>query len=126
MNNTKIDIANRSIDSFKWLLVIFLLGGGLFGFYYFAQHSLLVRVISLLAIASLAIWIALATEKGRQTKEFLREAHLEVRRVVWPTRQETVQMTGIVLVMVLIVSLIIWVVDSILMWMVRYFTGQGG
>jgi preprotein translocase subunit SecE len=85
-----------------------------------------VRVISLLAIASLAIWIALATEKGRQTKEFLREAHLEVRRVVWPTRQETVQMTGIVLVMVLIVSLIIWVVDSILMWMVRYFTGQGG
>jgi preprotein translocase subunit SecE len=126
MNNTKIDIANRSIDSFKWLLVIFLLGGGLFGFYYFAEHSLLVRVISLLAIASLAIWIALATEKGRQTKEFLREAHLEVRRVVWPTRQETVQMTGIVLVMVLIVSLIIWVVDSILMWMVRYFTGQGG
>jgi len=124
--NTKTDTVTRSVDPLKWLLIVFLLGSGLFSFYYFEQYSLLGRVIGLLAIISLAAWIALTTEKGRQTKEFFKETHLEVRRVVWPTRQETIQMTGIVLIMVLIVSLIIWLVDSLLMWIVRFFTGQGG
>jgi preprotein translocase subunit SecE len=74
----------------------------------------------------LAIFIALQTEKGRNTKNFLQQTQIEVRKVVWPTRQETVQMTGIVILMVVLVALIIWMLDSFLFWLVRFFTGQGG
>lgn len=70
--------------------------------------------------------IAASTEKGQSTKNFLKETHLEVRRVVWPTRKETLHMTGVVLVMVVLVAFIIWGLDSILLWLVKLFTGQGG
>jgi preprotein translocase subunit SecE len=125
--STKTDAATSDkLDFFKWLLVVLLLGVGIVSFYYFAEHSLLLRVLGLLLVMGLAMLIASTTTKGRSTLKFLRDSHLEVRRVVWPTRQETVQMTGIVFVMVMLVALIIWLVDSILFWLVRWFTGQGG
>ncbi len=125
--STKIEAApSNKQDTFKWLLVILLLGVGIISFYYFAEHSLLLRVVSLLAVVGIATFIASTTDKGRFTKDFLRETHLEVRRVVWPTRQETLQMTGIVLVMVIFVALFIWMMDSLLLWLVRLLTGQGG
>jgi preprotein translocase subunit SecE len=125
--STKTDAATSDkLDFFKWLLVVLLLGVGIVSFYYFAEHSLLLRVLGLLLVMGFAMLIASTTTKGRSTLKFLRDSHLEVRRVVWPTRQETVQMTGIVFVMVMLVALIIWLVDSILFWLVRWFTGQGG
>lgn len=125
--STKTDAATSDkLDFFKWLLVVLLLGVGIVSFYYFAEHSLLLRVLGLLLVIGLAILVAGATTKGRSTLKFLRDSHLEVRRVVWPTRQETIQMTGVVFVMVMLVALIIWLVDSILFWLVRWFTGQGG
>ncbi len=125
--STKTDAhASKKLDTLKWLLVILLLGGSIVSFHYFEEHSLLLRVISLLLVIGIAAWVASTTEKGRSTLYFLKESHLEVRRVVWPTRQETVQMTGVVLLMVVLLALIIWTVDSILLWLVRLFTGQGG
>ncbi|MCK5719877.1 MAG: preprotein translocase subunit SecE [Thiomargarita sp.] len=113
-------------DNIKWLVVISLLASSMFGFYYFnEQYSLLIRVISLLIIIGLATFVALTTDKGIRTKNFIQQTNIEVRKVVWPTRQETVQMTGIVILMVILVTVIIWVMDSILMWLVRFFTGQG-
>jgi len=125
--STKTDATTSDkFDTIKWLLVMVLLGTSIVGFYTFAEHSLLLRVVSLLGIVGLAIFIALQTDKGRRTKDFLQQTHIEVRKVVWPTRQETMQMTGIVLIMVLLVALIIWGLDSVLFWLVRLFTGQGG
>lgn len=125
--STKIDATTSSkIDRFKWFLVVLLLGASIISFYYFAEHSLLLRVISLLAVVGVATFLASTTEKGRSTKDFLRETHLEVRRVVWPTRKETIHMTSVVIIMVILVALIIWMLDSILLWSVRIFTGQGG
>ncbi|MCK5524603.1 MAG: preprotein translocase subunit SecE [Thiomargarita sp.] len=118
--------SSNKFDIIKWLLVVLLLCTGIVGFYYFEEQSLLLRVVSLLGIVGIAIFVALQTDKGRRTKDFLQQTHIEVRKVVWPTRQETVQMTGIVLLMVLLVSLIIWMMDSLLFWLVRLFTGQGG
>ena len=123
--STKTD-ASPKLDAVKWLLVALLLGASIAGFYHFAEHSLLLRVVSLLIVAGVATFIASTTDKGRRTKDFLRETHLEVQKVVWPTRQETLQMTGIVLLMVLLVALIIWTLDTFLLWIVRMFTGQGG
>jgi preprotein translocase subunit SecE len=99
--------ASNKLNFFKWLLVVLLLGVGIVSFYYFAEHSLLLRVLGFLLVMGLAMLIASTTTKGRSTLKFLRDSHLEVRRVVWPTRQETVQMTGVVFVMVMLVALII-------------------
>ncbi len=125
--STKTDTTTSDkLNFLKWFLVVLLLGGGIIGFYYFAGHSLLLRVFGLLFVIGIAALIASTTTKGRSTLIFLHDSHLEVRRVVWPTRQETVQMTGVVFVMVVLVALIIWMVDSILFWLVRLLTGQGG
>jgi len=122
--STKTD-ASPKLDAIKWLLVILLFAAGIVGFYHFAEHSLLLRVVSLLSVVGIAAFIASTTDKGRRTKDFIRETHIEVRKVVWPTKQETIQMTGIVLLMVVLVALIIWALDTFLLWIVRWLT-QGG
>ncbi|OQW94850.1 MAG: preprotein translocase subunit SecE [Beggiatoa sp. IS2] len=124
MNTSTPTIAKA--DSLKWLVAALLVGGSLVGFYYFAEHSLLLRVIALLVTFGVATAIAAQTEKGRDTLNFIRESQFEVRKVVWPTRQETLQMTGIVVFMVVLVALIIWILDGALFWIVRLLTGQGG
>ena len=126
--NTKIKTAasNKLVDFIKWILVAVLVASGIFGFHYFSEYSLLLRVVSILSIVGIAFFVASTTTKGRSTVDFVRQSHMEVRRVVWPTRQETIQMTGVVLLMVVMVALIIWSLDSLLLWAVRIFTGQGG
>jgi preprotein translocase subunit SecE len=125
--STKADATTSDkLDTLKWLSVALLLSTGIVSFYYLAEYSLLLRVVSLLGVVGIVTFIALQTEKGRNAKSFLKETHLEVRRVVWPTRQETVQMTGIVLLMVMLVAFLIWALDSLLLLLVRLFTGQGG
>ncbi len=125
--NAKTDAAvSNKLDTPKWLFFIILLAGGIFGFYFFEEHSLLLRVISLLAVIGLAVYIASTTEKGRNTLGFVREAQIEVRKVVWPSRQETLQVTAIVIGMVVLVAIMIWLFDSILMWLVGLLTGHGG
>ncbi|MCP4701814.1 MAG: preprotein translocase subunit SecE [Gammaproteobacteria bacterium] len=111
------------LDTIKWLAVWLLTGAGLAGFYSFSEYSLLLRVISLLVLLGAAVFIASRTEKGRGAWGFTRDAQLEVRKVVWPTRRETMQVTGIVLVMVMVMALMIWAVDGILMWIVQRLTG---
>ncbi|MCK5878066.1 MAG: preprotein translocase subunit SecE [Candidatus Marithrix sp.] len=123
---TKTTAPNKFIDFVKWILVAVLVATGIAGFHYFSEYSLLLRVVSILAIVGMAFFVASTTVKGRSTVDFFRQSHMEVRRVVWPTRQETVQMTGIVMLMVVMVALFIWSLDSLLLWSVRVFTGQGG
>jgi preprotein translocase subunit SecE len=129
--NTKTDTLTSStvkLETLKWLLILSLIGGGVAGFYYFSEEaSLVIRVVGLLGMVGVAIlFAAIKTNKGQAGVAFLRDSHTEVRRVVWPTRQDTVQMTGVVLFMVLFVAVFIWLLDSLLMWLVRLLTGQGG
>jgi preprotein translocase subunit SecE len=124
--NTKTEATASSdkLDIFKWFIAILLIGGGLFSFYYFEEHSQLLRVLTLLAACTIAIVIASTTETGRYFLEFSKESHLEIRKVVWPTRQETMQMTGLVIFMVVMLSLVIWALDSTLFWLVRLLTSH--
>ena len=92
-------------------------------FYLFANHSLLVRVIGLLIAAGAAVAIALKTEPGAETLEFLRGSRSELRKVVWPTRAETTQTTLIVIAMVVIMGILLWLLDVLLLWLVRLITG---
>ncbi len=112
-----------ALDWLKWLVTIALLGLGVFGNWYYQDESLLMRVLGLIAVAAVAVAIALQTERGAAIWTLLKEARGEIRRVVWPTRDETLQTTVIVLVLVLVFALILWMLDSALSWLVSSIIG---
>jgi preprotein translocase subunit SecE len=115
--------ASSSLDWLKWLVVAALLGGGVYGNWYFQDESLLIRVVALLAGALVVGFIAIQTERGRNTWNLMKEARSEIRRVVWPSNQETTQTTLVVMVLVLIFALILWGLDSLLSWFVSSVIG---
>ena len=116
----------RSLDTVKWFLIVALLVGGVAGFYYFGDEPLLYRVGGLLAMAGVAVAVALTTVQGRNVWEFGQASKQEVRKVVWPTRQETLQTTLIVVVVVILVAIFLWLMDILLLWIVQLLTGRGG
>ena len=111
------------LDWLKWLVVAGLLAGGVFANWYYQDEMLLVRVVGLLATAAVAILVALQTERGRAIWGLLKESRAEVRRVVWPSNQETTQTTMVVLLLVVIFALILWGLDSLLGWIVSSIIG---
>ena len=110
-------------DRLRWLAAIGLIVTGIAGNWYFQSESLLLRVAALLAIMGLSVLIIWNSRKGQEIVSLLRESRSEVRRVVWPTNQETNQTTLIVLVIVLIFSLILWGLDSLLGWIISSIIG---
>jgi len=92
------------------------------GFYYFEDYPQWMRVIALLVAVGVGGMIALQTALGQTAWAFRRDAIIEVRKVVWPTRKETTQTTIIVLIVVVIMSLLLWALDSTLAWVVRTLT----
>ncbi len=122
----KKESAGGALDAAKLAAAALLLAGGVVGFYLLEEKPLWVRLLELLAFTGVALFVALQTEPGRRVRAFFAAAQMEVRKVVWPTRQETLQTTLVIFVVVLITSLFLWGVDSILFVLVRLFTGQGG
>lgn len=121
--STNTETSGGALDWLKWLVVAALLGGGVYGNWFFQDESLLIRVAALLVIAGLAAFIAIQTERGANTWNLIKESRSEIRRVVWPTNQETTQTTLVVLLMVLIFALILWGLDSLLGWIVSSIIG---
>jgi preprotein translocase subunit SecE len=118
------EVSNK-LDTFKLVLAIAMLLAGIGGFYYYADASLLYRVLGLVGVAILAAGIAFTTSTGHAILSFGREARAEVRKVVWPTRQETVQTTLMVVVAVILLGIFLWLVDMLLLEAVQVLTGQG-
>ena len=112
-------------DRIKLILAVLALAAGIGGYYVLADKALLVRVLVLLAALGVAAGIALTTAAGRAAREFTREALVELRKVVWPTRKETAQVTLVVAAMVVFVALFLWIVDWALLVAVKALTGQG-
>lgn len=113
------------IDTAKLVLAIVLLIAGVVGFYYFSQQPLLYRVLGVVGLTVASMAMILTTSLGRGFWGFLKEARVEVRKVVWPTRQETVQATLIVVALVFLVGLMLWLFDMFLFWAISHLTGQG-
>jgi preprotein translocase subunit SecE len=111
------------LDRLKWLVVAAIVGAGIFGNWYYGTEPLLFRVVALLVLAAMAVFLAGQTQRGRSIWTLMKEARGEIRRVIWPKREETVQTTGIVLILVLIFALILWLLDSGLTWIVSRFIG---
>jgi len=119
----KAEGKKSSLDTLKWLVVFALVALGVVGNQYFAAESIFYRVIGLLVLAVLAILLGLQTAKGRRFFELLKAARGEIRKVVWPTRQETTQTTLIVVAVVLVVALLLWGLDSLLGWLISFVVG---
>jgi preprotein translocase subunit SecE len=114
------------LDTVKLTLALVLLGGGVLAFYWFADQSLLMRVLALLGITGVSVLIASQTVLGRTTWAFIGNTRTEVRKVVWPTRAETMQTTMAVLFVVVLMGVVLWLMDMVLLWAIRLLTGQGG
>jgi preprotein translocase subunit SecE len=121
--NAKAESQSGGLDSLKWAVVVLLLAAGIGGNVYYANESLLYRVLALVAISLVGALIAIQTAKGRAFWTLAKEARTEIRKVVWPTRQESTQTTLIVLAFVLLMSIILWGLDTLLGWLVSLVIG---
>jgi preprotein translocase subunit SecE len=123
--NAKVEVegSTPSADKLKLSAALLLVAGAIWGFYFWGEHSLLLRVLGLLAVVIVAGLLALQTGSGRAVADFALESRTEVRKVVWPTRQETLQTTLVVLAMVLVMGIVLWMVDWVLLAIVRAVTG---
>lgn len=124
--NENAEGRSSQFDTVKLILSFVILLCGIAGYYYFEDQSLLLRVIGLLVLAGVSVALIFVTEKGRSIWRFGQEARTEVRKVVWPTRKETMQTTMVVMIMVLLVGVLLWIFDSLLLWGITALTGQGG
>ena len=100
--------------------------GGMFAFYYFeTQYNTLIRVLILLGSFAAAVGLAYLTAAGKSLWGYVAGSRVELRKVVWPTRQESLQATLMITVVVLIMALLLWGLDTLLLWGVEMLTGRG-
>ena len=123
MSSSKEVEAGSPLDWLKWGLVGAIVALAVYANWYYQEQSLFLRVLGVLIMGALALFIAVKTERGSAAWNLVKEARSEIRRVVWPTNNETTQTTLVVLVMVFIFSLILWGLDSLLSWFVSSLIG---
>lgn len=121
--NAKAEAKDSRLDVVKWLLVAAVVVVGVVANQYYSAQPLFYRVLGILVLAGVAGFVALQTVKGRAFFTLAKEARAEIRKVVWPTRQETTQTTMIVVAVVLLMALVLWGLDSLLGWLVSMIVG---
>ncbi|MEW6313908.1 MAG: preprotein translocase subunit SecE [Pseudomonadota bacterium] len=112
-------------DKIKIVLALLLVAAGVVGFYYFSDGAMIVRVGSVLAGLVAALVVFWFTAQGRQFYAFSQESVAETKKVVWPTRKETLQTTGVVVLFMVVMALFLWAVDATLLWLVKMLMGRG-
>jgi len=121
--NAKAEQNTGSLDLVKWMLVTALVVIGVVGNQYYAAEPILYRAIALIVLGGVALFVAVQTAKGRSMMQLAKEARGEIRKVVWPTRPETLQTTMIVVAVVLVMGLLLWGLDSLIGWAVSLIVG---
>lgn len=102
------------LDTVKWILAVIVLAGAIYANHALVEESVVIRAAVVIALVALGLAIGFMTTKGKAGLAFAKEARIEARKVVWPTRQETTQTTLIIIVAVAIVSLFLWGIDALL------------
>jgi preprotein translocase subunit SecE len=113
------------VEKIKIVFAALLVIAGVAAFYYFSEKLMIARVGAVLGGLVAAGLLFLTTEMGRQFKVYAQESLEEVRKVVWPTRKETLQTTAIVFAFVVIMALFLWLVDGSLLWTMKKLIGRG-
>src|SRR5882724_8237460 len=112
-------------DKIKLVLAVLLVIAGIVGFYMLKDGATILRVASVLAGLVAAALVAWTTAPGKVFFVFAQESVVETKKVVWPSRKETVQTTGMVLAFVLVMAIFLWIVDALLVWGVKFLMGPG-
>jgi preprotein translocase subunit SecE len=113
-------------ERIKIVIAALIAVAGLAAFYWLADRQpFVVRLLALLGACAVAVGVMWFTQAGRTFLAFSREAWEEAKRVVWPTRKETLQTTGVVFVFVFVMALFLWLVDTGLLWITQKLLGSG-
>ena len=130
--NTNVVTESPVLDIIKKIISALIVVAAVSAFYYFSvdhdsikEIRLLFRVLGLVAVIVAVTVLMSTTNTGKFVLSFILESKQEVRKVIWPTRDETMRTTLLVFAMVFIVGLLLWVLDMFLFWGVRTLTGQG-
>ena len=116
--------SSSKLDTLKWSLIFACLFAGIYANHHFSEVEWALRAAVGIVLLCALLGLALQTTAGRQAWAFIKSARTELHKVVWPTREETVQTTLVVMVMVTIAALILWGVDALFLWAVTWLTGQ--
>ena len=115
-NQTQVETVATGADKAKLAGSVLLLLAGIVAFYYLGKQDLWVRVVALLVLLGAAVALFFTSESGKQLIAFGRDSVREVKKVVWPTRKEAIQMTGYVFAFVFVMALFMWLTDKTLEW----------
>jgi len=123
--NTKAEIQTTSsiLDLIKWVLVVVLVVGGIYSYYHFAQYPVLYRVLALIPVVGVALLLGVLTRSGAAFWDLVKQARMEIYKVVWPTRQETTQTTLIVVLVVFLMAIVLWLLDMFFGWLASLIIG---
>jgi preprotein translocase subunit SecE len=113
-------------DKAKLALAVLIVIAGIAGYYVLADQASWLRWLVVVASLVLAALVAVFSRYGVEFRHFVELARVELRKVVWPTRDDTLKMTGVVLVFVVVAGLFFWLLDLVLAWATKTLTGQGG
>jgi preprotein translocase subunit SecE len=122
---TRVEEQPTIVDTAKLALSIVIVLAGLVAYYYFGSSSALLRTLGVILALALAAVVALTSLQGRTLWKFIQGARVELSKVVWPTREETIQTTLVVLVVALFGGVFFWLLDLFLLWLTTRITGQG-
>jgi preprotein translocase subunit SecE len=114
------------LDTAKLVAAIAILVGGIAAFYVLDEYPAAVRWLIVLVAVAAGIFVALLSAQGRELAQYVQGSRVELRKVVWPTRDETTKMTLVVFAAIVIMALFFWVLDMLLGFITRSLTGQGG
>jgi preprotein translocase subunit SecE len=123
---TKVEEQPTFVDTAKIALAVVVVLAGLVGYYYLADSAQLLRVVTVIVALALAAGVAFSSLQGRLLWKFIQGSRIELNKVVWPTREETIQTTLVVLVVALFGGVFFWLLDLLLLWLTTRITGQGG
>lgn len=121
--STETKASNPALDLVMWLVSAVLLAAAVVGNYMYADAPLLYRVLGIVALMLASVGAALMTSQGKSFLSLLKEANIERRKVVWPTRQETTQTTLMILAVVVVMAILLWGLDTLLGWLISGLIG---
>jgi preprotein translocase subunit SecE len=126
MNEQAANTGVGFVDALKLVLAAAALVGGVVAYYWFGEQPQVVRVLMVLAGLVLGLVLMYLSQPGRELWNYVQGSRVELRKMVWPTRQETWRTTLVVFLFVMALGVFFWVVDMGLAWGMRHVTGQGG
>ena len=117
-NSSQVETVSNSGDKVKVILAIVVLVVGIFAYSFFTDYSIYARLGMFLVGLVVAIALLAISDTGKRILGFATGSYAELKRVVWPTRKETIQMTGIVFAFVAVMAILLWIIDKLITWIV--------